>query len=302
MRSMRVAITGASGFIGRRLAVLLDEEGHEVHVLGRAPRTGLPPSVKFFIWDPNAGTPPEESFARVDAIIHLAGEPVSQRWNPEVKRRIRSSRVDGTNHLIERLAAMQTPPSVLVSASAVGYYGDRGDEVLTESSSAGNGFLSEVCAEWEASASKAESLGIRTVIPRIGVVLASEGGALAKMLPPFKLGVGGPIGKGAQWMSWIHRDDLARLLMFAAATPALRGPVNATAPDPVTNANFTRALGRALQRPAVLPTPLFAVRLLFGEMSEIITASQRALPRAAQAAGFDFKHPEVFAALRDALA
>src|SRR5688572_1121655 len=298
---MRFAVTGASGFIGRRLVTLLQENGHEVHVLGRAPRTGLPPKVSYYIWDPIAGAPSAESLEGVEAVIHLAGEPVSQRWNPEVKRRIRASRVEGTNHLIEGLEALTDRPKSLVSGSAIGYYGDRGDEVLTESSPPGKGFLPEVCVEWEQAAARAEAVGVRTAMVRTGVVLGSDGGALQKMLPPFKLGLGGPIGSGKQWMSWIHRDDLARLLLFAAMTPELRGPVNGTAPNPVTNADFSHALGRALRRPAILPTPLFAVRLLFGEMSEILVASQRAMPSAAQAVGFEFRHSEVFAALKEAV-
>jgi uncharacterized protein (TIGR01777 family) len=298
---MRFAVTGASGFVGRRLVAVLQEEGHEVHVLGRAPRKGLPPEVKYFIWDPNAGAPSAESIDGVDAVVHLAGEPISQRWTPEVKRRILASRVDGTKRLVEGLQAAAQPPKCLVSSSAVGFYGDRGDEVLTEASPRGDGFLADVCSQWEQAANAARSLGIRTVTVRTGVVLAAEGGALAKMLPPFKMGVGGPVGSGEQYMSWIHRDDLVRLMIFSAVTPALDGPVNGTAPNPVTNAEFSHALGRALRRPAFLPTPKFALKLLFGEMSEILFASQRALPKAAQAAGFDFRHSEVFAALKDAV-
>jgi uncharacterized protein (TIGR01777 family) len=299
---MRFAVTGASGFIGRRLVAVLQDEGHEVHVLGRAPRKGLPPEVKYFIWDPNAGSPPPESLEGVDAVIHLAGEPISQRWTPEVKRRIRSSRVEGTNRLVQALAAIQERPKTLVSASAVGYYGDRGEEVLTERAARGTGFLADICSEWEDAAGGARELGIRTVTVRTGVVLAAEGGALAKMLAPFKLGVGGPVGSGDQYMSWIHRDDLVRLMIFCAVTPAMDGAVNGTAPNPVTNSEFSHALGRALRRPAVLPTPQFMLKLLFGEMSEILFSSQRAVPKAAQAAGFDFRHTEVFAALKDAVA
>jgi uncharacterized protein (TIGR01777 family) len=298
---MRFAVTGASGFIGRRLAALLLQDGHEVNVIGRAPRKGMPPEARFFSWDPNSGLPSPQSIDGLDAVIHLAGEPISQRWSPEIKRRIRSTRVEGTARLVEAMAAAPQPPRAFVSGSAVGYYGDRGEEILTESSTRGEGFLPDICAEWEQAANRAKTSGIRTVTVRTGVVLAADGGGLAKMLPPFRFGVGGPVGTGNQWMSWIHRDDLARLLIYAASTPALEGPVNGTAPNPVTNAEFAQALGRALRRPAILPTPRFMLKLLFGEMSEILFSSQRAIPKAAQAAGFEFKHPDVFAALKDAL-
>jgi uncharacterized protein (TIGR01777 family) len=296
---MRFAVTGASGFIGRRLLAMLESTGHEVHALGRAPRKGLRPAVRFFVWDPAEGPPPPASFEGVDAVIHLAGEPIAQRWSGEAKRRIRSSRLDGTSRLVQGMVALPQKPSVLVSGSAIGFYGDRGDEVLTELSSPGTGFLPEVCLEWEKAAALAEEHGVRTVVVRTGVVLGRNGGALAKMLPPFRMGVGGPVSPGSQWMSWIHIDDMARLLLFAAETASLRGPVNAVSPKPVTNADFSRALGRALKRPAILPTPQFALRLLFGEMSEILTGSQRVQPRAAQTAGFEFRHTEVFAALKD---
>jgi uncharacterized protein (TIGR01777 family) len=237
----------------------------------------------------------------IDAVIHLAGEPVAQRWSGEVKRRIRASRVQGTANLVDGLASLSQRPAALVAASATGIYGDRGDEVLTESSAPGEGFLSEVTLEWEKASARAEQLGVRTVLARIGIVLGADGGALARMLPPFRFGAGGPIGSGMQWMSWIHIEDVARIMMFAAETPSLRGPVNTTAPNPVTNSDFSHALGRALRRPAILPLPVFALRLLFGEMSEVLTGSQRVQPCAAQSAGFEFRHTEVFAALKDLL-
>ncbi len=298
---MRITVTGASGFIGRRLIRQLDADNHELHILGRGLRTGFAPSIRFSNWDALAGTPPTASLDGADAVIHLAGEPVAQRWSLDVKRRIRDSRVDGTRRLVEALAHCSRRPAALVGASAVGLYGERGDETLTEDSAPGSGFLADVCREWENELDAARSLGMRVVKLRIGVVLGAEGGALARMLPPFRMGVGGRLGAGDQWMSWIHAEDLAALIRFAVAEGALSGAVNAVAPNPARNAEFTTALSRALRRPALLPVPLFAIRLLFGEMSEIVLASQKVLPRAAEAAGYRFRFPEVFPALKDLL-
>ncbi len=238
----------------------------------------------------------------VSAVVHLAGEPIAQRWTEEAKQRIRSSRVEGTRRLVDSLASLSQRRAVLVAASAVGYYGSRGDEILTETSTVGSGFLAEVCADWERATACAEGLGIRAVSLRIGLVLGHGGGALAKMLVPFRLGIGGRLGTGNQWLSWIHLDDLIALIRFAIESPSLSGPVNATAPNPVTNAAFTRELGRVLGRPAVLPVPGFALRLLYGEMSEVLLEGQRVVPAAAQAAGFHFRYPELPAALKSALA
>ncbi len=298
---MKITVTGATGFIGKRLVERLLEQGHAVHIVGRTPRTPLPSNVLFSLWNATAGEPPAECIAEADAVVHLAGEPVSQRWTPEVKRRIWSSRVDGTRHLVQALARRQTPLPVLVSASAVGYYGSRGDEILTEQSPPGSGFPAELAVAWEREALQATALGTRVVVPRIGMVLG-RGGALALMLPPFKAGLGGRIGDGCQWMSWIHLDDLVNLILFAIETPALQGPVNATAPNPVRNAEFTQTLGRVLRRPTLFPVPLFALRLLFGEMSEVMLASQRVLPKAAEAAGFKFSFPDLGPALKHLLA
>ena len=253
---MHIAITGASGFVGRRL------KGTPVSTRGEIT---LPPC---------------------EAVVHLAGEPVSQRWTESTKRKIRESRVDGTRRLVDAMA--KNPPKVLVSASAVGYYGSRGDEILTESSAPGTDFLANVAVEWEREARRAEQFGVRVVSLRIGVVLGADGGALAKMMPIFKLGLGGPIGDGRQWMSWIALDDLVRLISFAIEND-IRGPVNATAPNPVTNREFTQALATAVHRPALFPVPKFVLRTFFGEMAQIIWASQRVLPEAAQAAGFKFQ-------------
>ncbi len=291
---MKISLTGATGFIGTRLIQLLRQEGHELRVLSR--RAGMGPGS--FVWDPLAGAPPAASLEGAEVVIHLAGEPVAQRWTEQVKRRIRDSRIQGTRNLTAAFGALHAPPRTLVCASAIGYYGSRGAEVLTESSGPGAGFLPEVCAEWEQAADSAQSLGIRVVKPRIGVVLGREGGALRKMLPPFRFGVGGPLAGGRQWMSWIHVEDLVRLIAFVAGNPEIEGPVNAVAPNPVTNADFTRALGGALRRPAVLPVPEFALRLLFGEMAGIVVDSQRAVPEAALAAGFQFLHPDLANTLR----
>lgn len=278
---MRVLVTGATGFIGRRLVQSISAEGHSVEALGRA-------------------TPDHAKLAEAAAVVHLAGEPVAQRWTRAAKERIRSSRIEGARRLVEALAALDRRPETLVSASAVGYYGSRGEEELTETSAPGRGFLPEVCIEWERAAAEAGRLGMRVVCLRFGVVLG-RGGALAKMLPPFRLGLGGRLGDGRQWMSWIHVDDAVALIRRAIDSPEMRGPVNATAPAPVRNAEFTRELAAALHRPAVLPVPAAVLRLMYGEMSEILLGSQRVLPAAAQAAGFEFRYPELRHALRNLL-
>ncbi|MDQ2950243.1 MAG: TIGR01777 family oxidoreductase [Acidobacteriota bacterium] len=294
---MNVTLTGASGFLGTRLLQKLKSVGHNVHVLGRKPVQGLP----FSHWDAESSEPPAESLAAADAIVHLAGEPVAQRWTPEVKKRIRSSRVEGTRNLVHALSTLSTRPSVLVSASAIGIYGSRGDEILTETSSPGDDFLAEVSKQWEFESGLAESLGIRVAQVRIGVVLGREGGALAKMLAPFRAGIGGRIGSGKQWMSWIHVDDLVDLLLFPITQKSARGPLNGTAPNPITNAEFTKELAAVLHRPALIPVPGFALKMLFGEMAGVILASERVLPKATQAAGFRFQHPHLREALQNLL-
>jgi uncharacterized protein len=240
-----------------------------------------------------------DGLAGADAVVHLAGEPVSQRWTKEAREKIRASRVDGTRKLVD--AMRENPPRVLVSASAVGYYGSRGDELLTESSSPANDFLGGVCRQWESEARKAEEFGVRVVCLRNGVVLGNGGGALEKMTPPFKLGLGGKIGDGKQWMAWIHLDDVVGLIEFAISSSELRGAVNATAPNPVTNREFTRELAAAVHRPAILPVPKFALHLLFGDMAQIVYASQRVIPQAALQAGYTFRFPDLNAALLDLL-
>jgi uncharacterized protein (TIGR01777 family) len=292
---MKITLTGATGFIGGPLVKRLAERGHELTILTRHPRTGANP--RHLAWDARSAPPLEAMEA--DAIVHLAGEPVGQRWTADVKRRIRASRIEGTRAVVEGIAAARSRPKVLVSASAIGIYGSRGDEVLTERSAAGSGFLEDVTVEWERESARANEAGVRVVNPRIGIVLGRDGGALARMLPPFKAGAGGRLGSGHQWMSWIHIDDVAGLILFALENESLRGALNLTSPNPVTNADFTAALSAALRRPALFPVPVFALKLLFGEMAEVLLASQRVIPQAALDAGYHFAYPELGPALRD---
>lgn len=294
---MKITLTGATGFLGSALTAQLRADGHELRILSRNPggRAG------YFAWDPLAGQPPEASLAGADAVIHLAGEPVGQRWSPAVKEAIRRSRVEGTRHLVEALTTLSPRPQVLVCASATGYYGDRGTEVLTEQSKPGRGFLPDTCKEWESTADLARALGLRVVKLRTGVVLGKGGGALAKMLPPFRMGIGGPLAGGKQWMSWIHLQDMVRLVSWAVASPQVQGPINCVAPNPVTNKDFTRILAAALHRPAFLPVPEFALKLLYGEMASVLIESQRVMPKAALDLGFQFQRPELGEALSDLL-
>lgn len=297
---MNITISGASGLIGRRLLKNLAREGHSLHVLSRHGGTNLPPGVKLSVWDPVKGEPPADALREAEAVVHLAGEPVAQRWTAHSKQRIRESRVEGTRNLVKALSRLSRRPAALICASAVGYYGSRGDEILTESSAPGSGYLPEVCAAWEKEAREAELLGVRVVQVRIGVVLDARGGALQRMLPPFRMGLGGRLADGRQWMSWIHLEDLAGLFRFALDSP-VRGAINGTAPSPVVNADFTRAFASALRRPAIFPMPKMALRALFGEMSEVLLASQRVLPKQAEAAGFQFRFPQLAPALADLL-
>jgi uncharacterized protein (TIGR01777 family) len=301
---MRVTVTGATGRIGTRLVSELRRRGDEVTVLSRNPdRARAALGVEAVAWDPEAAPAPVEALAGRDGVIHLAGEDVAQRWSAEAKRRLISSRELGTRNLVAGLEAADPRPGVLVSSSAIGWYGHRGDEPLDESAPAADDFLAQVCAIWEREAAAAELLDVRVARIRTGVVLDKEGGALAKMLPFFKLGGGGPVAGGRQYMSWIHVDDLVSLYLAALdGGEGWSGPINGTAPTPVTNKAFSKALGRALHRPAVAPVPGFAVRLLYGEMADIVIHGQRVLPERAQALGFHFEHPELDEALRSALA
>lgn len=278
---------------------VLGGDGHKLHVLSRHAGTNLPNGVKLSVWDPN-NLPPAASIAEADAVIHLSGEPVAQRWTAEAKRRIRDSRVGSTERLVEAIAKLARRPACLVCASAVGYYGSRGDEILEESSPPGSGFLPEVCVAWEKAAQRVADLGVRVASIRIGMVLDKRGGALGRLLAPFRAGVGGRLGSGRQWMSWIHVGDLAELFRFVIDRP-LKGALNGVAPFPVSNAAFTQELARALKRPALLPVPEFALKALLGDMTEIVLASQRVVPRAAEGAGFRFRFPQLGPALGDLL-
>lgn len=298
-RVLRVAISGASGLIGTALSVALEREGHAVLPLVRSRRAG-PGEIA---WDPDAGRIDAAALEGLDAVVHLAGENIAQRWTPAARTRILESRVRGTGLLADTLASLRRPPEVLVSSSAVGYYGDRGDELLDESSSPGDDFLAGVARAWEGAAEPASKAGIRVVHPRTGVVLSPAGGALGRMLPAFRLGAGGRFGSGRQWMSWIALDDVVDALRFVIHTPALAGPFDFTAPEPVTNAEFTRVLGRVLGRPTFLELPAVALRLLFGEMADrTLLASQRARPTRLLGAGFSFRYPRLEDALTALLA
>lgn len=295
---LRIAITGASGFVGRALATALRAAGHLPIALVRR-GAGAPDTAA---WDPVTGDLDVRALGAVDAVVHLAGENVaSGRWTAARKQAIAASRGPSTERLCRRLATLARPPRVLVAASAIGIYGDRGDEVLDEASAPGQGFLAEVASAWEAATQPAAAAGIRVVNLRIGLVLDGDGGALARMRLPFRLGLGGRLGNGRHWMSWITRADLVRAILFAITDDGLRGPVLATSPQPVDNRTFTAALGRALHRPAVLPVPAFALRLLLGELATMLLASQRCAPGRLLAAGFAFTHPTIDEALRAAL-
>lgn len=295
---MNLLITGATGFVGKRLVKILLDRGDSVHYLGRRNSQELSAQAVFHPWQMNEepALPNRPSF---DAVIHLAGEPVAQRWDHDVKRKIFDSRVHGTRNLVGALAKLSVRPSVLVSASAIGYYGDRGEEILTEESEPGEGFLAEVCVRWEQEAVQARNHGIRVVPVRISTVLGREGGALPKMLAPFKAGIGGKFGSGQQWISWIHIRDLVNLLAFAADTQSVTDVLNGSSPQPVTNADFTRALARAIHRPALLAVPRFALRLALGEMAEAIFTSARVVPQNPQRQGFSFEFPILKDALED---
>jgi len=293
---MRALVTGATGFVGRRLLEMLDDPIVLSRDAERAKKS-LGGKIRTMAWDPEKEPAPVAAFDGVDTVFHLAGDPVADgRWNDEKRRRIRESRTIGTANLVRGIGACGVKPTTLVSASAIGYYGSRGDEILDESATAGDDFLAKVCVEWEREAVHAESLGVRTSMARIGIVLG-QGGALQKMLLPFKLGLGGRLGAGRQWMSWVHVDDVVGLLLHAAGDSMMRGPFNTVGPEPVTNRDFTKALGRAVHRPTLFPVPPFMLKLAIGDFAEILLASQRCLPKRMQAAGYRFKYATLDGAL-----
>jgi uncharacterized protein (TIGR01777 family) len=301
---MRVTMTGATGLIGTRLVAALARRGDEVTVLSRDPgraRDRLGSGIEAIAWDPLGEPAPTAALSGRDGVIHLAGERVDQRWSTAAKERIRMSREVGTANLVAGLRSADPRPRALVSASAVGFYGAHGDEEVPESTPPGEGFLAEVCVLWERAAQAADELGMRVALVRTGIVLDAEGGALAKMLPPFKVGVGGPVAGGRQWMPWIHVDDLVGLYLAALDRDDWNGPLNGSAPQPVTNRDFSKALGRALHRPALAPVPRLALRALYGEMEEIVTTGQRAVPQRPLALGYAYAHPDLDEALRSAL-
>jgi uncharacterized protein (TIGR01777 family) len=304
---MRVLLTGATGMIGLAVSDALRARGDQLVALSRDPERGqrvLGADAEVHAWArPTEEPPPRESLRDVEAVVHLLGEPVDQRWSQDAKLRIRESRVLGTRSLVSALQALPEAerPAVLVSQSATGYYGPRGDAPLDEDASRGDDFLAGVVGAWEREAAVAAGF-MRVVCTRTGVVLSPGGGALAKMLPFFKLGVGGPVGGGRQYVPWIHLDDVVGAVLLCVEDTAAKGPVNVTAPNPVTNAELSRALGHVLGRPAVLPVPGLAVKLLYGEMAEIVTTGQRARPARLASLGYEFRHPELEAALRNVLA
>ncbi|GAC1649941.1 MAG: hypothetical protein NVS4B3_07830 [Gemmatimonadaceae bacterium] len=293
---IRVAVAGATGFIGSALVADLRRAGHEVRRLVRDPHRRGPLDV---LWDPGTGALLAKALEGMDCVVNLAGETIAQRWTDSAKRRIRESRVTATDLLARSIASLATPPSVFLSASAIGYYGaDRGDDILDESSVPGTDFLASVSQAWEAAARPAAAAGTRVAHARMGVVLSQQGGALAKMTIPFRVGMGGRIGHGRQWMSWVALDDVVGALLFAMSTDVLRGPFNVVAPNAVRNEDFAHALGKSLHRPSLVPLPAIAVRLALGEMgTATILGSTRAVPRALQTAGYQFRWPDLSAAL-----
>jgi uncharacterized protein (TIGR01777 family) len=301
--ALRVTVTGATGLIGASLVAALRERDAEVTVLARDPvraqaRLGEVQAARWELMDEAA---PAEALAGRDAVVHLAGEPVAQRWSAKAKRAIRDSRVIGTRNLLEGLTHAQPRPRTLISSSATGYYGAHGEEPLDEDAAPGADFLAQVCVEWEAEAAAGSELDMRTVQVRTGVVLDRTGGALGKMLPAFRLGVGGPVAGGYQYMSWIHAQDVVGMMLAALGDDRWSGPVNATAPEPVSNREFSKALGRVLGRPSLLPVPALGLRALYGEMAGIVTTGARVMPAKALVLGFEFAHPQLEEALRQVL-
>ena len=299
---MRILVTGASGRIGKGVCKELLGRGDEVVGLTRNPdkATEAQPQVTWHAWEPTLERPAAAAFDGVDGVINLVGEPINQRWTDDAKQRIMDSRKVATHNLVGTIESLATKPGVLVSQSAVGYYGNRGDETVDESSSPGESFDAHVCVEWEKAAREVESAGVRLAIVRTGQVMETEGGILGELLLPFKLGVGGPLAGGKQWVPWIHLSDEVGILLWALDTASVSGVVNGTAPNPVTNKEWSKALGRALKRPAVLPIPGFAVEVKFGrEFGKVAQGGQKAVPKRTEELGYAFKFPEIDGALRN---
>ncbi len=297
---MRLVIAGGSGFIGSALCHRLSEQDHSLTLLTRSQSpSSVSPNKKWITWEPGSAGAWEGAIDQADGIINLAGEPIAaKRWTEAQKEKIRSSRINTTRALVAAIAKAKEKPKFLLNASAIGYYGPHGDETLTEDAKPGNDFLSEVCTAWEAEARKAEGYGLRVIRLRTGIVLGKGGGALSKMVPPFKLFAGGPLGDGKQWMSWIQLEDEVGLIQFLLENPNANGAVNATAPNPVTMKEFCKTLGQVLHRPSWAPVPSFALRLLLGEMADMLLTGQRVLPAQAQKLGYSFRYPTLYEALQ----
>ncbi len=300
----KVLVTGGTGFIGSRVCDALHEKNYAVQVVSRDParaKTKLQSVQEIYAWDPKTEQLSSEATSDVQAVIHLAGESIAGRWNDEKKRRIRDSRILSTRNLVASFADADSKPDVFVCASAIGLYGGSGDESWTEASSAGTDFLAEVCQEWEAEAHKASEYGIRVVSVRIGLVLGLGGGLLEQVLPPFKIGAGGKLGSGNQWMSWIHVDDVVGIMMHALENENISGALNATAPIPVRNIEFTKTLGAVLRKPAIFPVPTFGLKLIMGEFANFVVLSQNVLPEKTEASGYEFQYRTLESALKDLL-
>lgn len=299
-----VLVTGATGFIGSRVCDTLHEKDYTVNAVSRNPeraRTKLNQVNEIYAWSPETEQLPPEATSDVNAVIHLAGESIAGRWNAEKKRRIRDSRVLSTRNLVASFASSDTKPDVLVCASAIGLYGDSGDEVFTETTPQGTDFLAEVCHEWETESQKASEHGIRVVSVRIGLVLGIGGGLLEQVLPPFKMGVGGKLGSGNQWMSWIHIDDIVGIILHAMVNSDIQGALNATAPTPVRNIEFTKTLGSVLRKPTIFPVPAFGLKLLMGEFANFVVLSQNVIPEKTEESGYQFQYRTLESALKDLL-
>ncbi len=300
----KVLVTGGTGFIGRRVCDALQTKDYAVNVVSRdteRAKTKLQSVDGIYAWNPETEQLPTEATSDIHAVVHLAGETIAGRWNAKKKQRIRDSRVLSTQNLVSSLASSESKPKVLVCASAIGLYGATGDDSFTEESATGTDFLAEVCQEWEAEGHKASELGIRVVHVRIGLVLGMGGGLLEQVLPPFKMGAGGKLGTGKQWMSWIHIDDVVGIITHSLENDEIQGALNATAPNPIRNIEFTKTLGSVLRKPAILPVPTFALHMLMGEFAEFVTLSQNVLPEKTEASGYEFQYSTLETALEDLL-